>query len=91
MQRGLTKDIKVFTTELRSFPIIETFWESYPYYMEVRTPFTFVNSRLNIEEVHKGDYIVWDNQDNFRGFKKSTWNKLYGDYLKDNLTKKGDT
>lgn len=90
MQRGLTKNIAVVTTDLRAFPIIETFWEKYPFYIEVKTPLTFINSDFEIEDVFKGDYIVWEDDNSFRGMKKSTWNKLYGDYLKENISKKGE-
>mgnify|MGYP003450773785 CR=1 FL=1 len=90
MQRGLTKNIAVITTDLRAFPVIETFWEQYPFYIEVKTPITFINSDLEIEDVFKGDFIVWKGDKEFRGMKKSTWNKLYGDYLKENISKKGE-
>ena len=89
MQRGVTKNIAVVTTDLRAFPVIETFWGEFPYYIEVKSPLTFINSDFEIEDVFKGDFIVWDTK-GFRGMKKSTWNKLYGTYLKENISKKGE-
>ena len=40
---------------------------------------------LEIDDAFTGDYIVWDSEKHFKVMKASTWNKIYGDYLKGNI------
>ena len=85
MLREVTKTIGVITTDMRSYNVIETFWEKYPYYFEVKSPLTFIDGDLEIDDAFTGDYIVWDSEKHFKVMKASTWNKIYGDYLKGNI------
>ena len=71
--------------DMRSYNVIETFWEKYPYYLEVKSPLTFIDGDLEIDDAFTGDYIVWDSEKHFKVMKASTWNKIYGDYLKGNI------
>lgn len=84
MLRGVTKDVDVFITELRSFPVIETNWELYPYYYKAITPM-FVRTDGGIKFVKKGDYLVWGKGESFEIFKANDWQNLFGKFLKDNL------
>lgn len=84
MLRGVTKDVSVFITELRSLPVIETKWETYPYYYKVVSPM-FIQTDSGTKLVKKNDYLVWNENDNFEIFKSSDWQNLFGKFLKENL------
>ena len=81
MLRGLTKDLTVITTNLRSLPVIETGWDKFPYYYEATGQFSFVDYYGMPRTIYAGDYIVWDNNDRFMAKRKNVWSKLYGDFL----------
>lgn len=84
MLRGITKDVSVLVTELRSFPVIETNWETYPCYYEVISPI-IVQTSEGIKLVRRGDYLVWGKEGNFEVFKSKDWQNLFGKFLKENL------
>lgn len=84
----LTKEIAVVTTDLRAYEIIETFWEDYPFYLKVASPMTYINGFSEIDEAFTGDVIVWDKNEKFKTMKETTWNKIYGKYLKERLENK---
>lgn len=84
MLRGVTKDLCVLTTEIRSIPVIETNWEQYPYYYKVVAPM-FIHTDSGIKHLKKDDYLVWDDSGNFKIFESAIWQNLFGKFLKDNL------
>ena len=59
--------------------------------VEVKEPCTIYKFKKNgygdleIDDAFTGDYIVWDSEKHFKVMKASTWNKIYGDYLKGNI------
>lgn len=85
MERGVTKDVTIVLSQLRSIPVIETFWEEYPFYYEATGKLDFVDSYGNLRTIHKGDFIVWDKSGAFKPRRKYSWNKMYGEYLKESL------
>lgn len=63
-------------------PAIETFWEKYPLYLEVKNA-VYVNTVNGILPALKGDVIVWDADKNISIKHKATWDYLYGKFLKE--------
>lgn len=63
-------------------PAIETFWEEYPLYLEVKNA-VYVNTVNGILPALKGDVIVWDADKNISIKHKATWDYLYGKFLKE--------
>lgn len=84
MFRGVTKDVNVFTLDIRSFPVIETTWSKYPYYYEIISPMV-VKANEQMVSLVKGDYLVWDSKDNMLVFKSKDWQNAYGKFLKEKM------
>lgn len=67
-------------------PAIETFWEKYPLYLEVKSS-VYVNTVNGILPALNGDVIVWDENKNVSIKPRATWNYMYGKFLRE---KEGD-
>ena len=67
-------------------PAIETFWEKYPLYLEVKSAI-YVNTKDGILPALNGDVIVWDANKKVSIKHKATWDYMYGKFLKE---KEGD-
>lgn len=67
-------------------PAIETFWEKYPFYLEVKNS-VYVNTVNGILPALNGDVIVWDKDKNVSIKHRATWDYMYGKFLRE---KEGD-
>lgn len=81
MLRGITKDLTVVVSQIRTLPVIETGWDKFPYYYEATGQLDFVDYYGMLRTIYKGDFIVWDNEDRFMAKRKNVWSKLYGNFL----------
>lgn len=62
-------------------PAIETFWEKYPLYLEVKSA-VYVNTVNGILPALNGDVIVWDENKNVSIKPRATWDYMYGKFLR---------
>lgn len=78
--------LEIFEPTLVAVPAIETFWEKYPLYLEVKNA-VYVNTINGVLPALKGDVIVWDANKNVSIKHRATWNYMYGKFLRE---KEGD-
>ena len=71
---------------LVAVPAIETSWEKYPLYLEVKSA-VYVNTVNGVLPALKGDVIVWDENKKVSIKHKATWDYMYGKFLRE---KEGD-
>lgn len=74
--------LQILEPTLVAVPAIETFWEKYPFYLEVKDA-VYVNTVNGVLPALKGDVIVWDRNKNVSIKHKATWDYMYGKYLKE--------
>ena len=74
--------LEILEPTLVAVPAIETFWEEYPLYLEVKNA-VYVNTINGVLPALKGDVIVWDASKNISIKHKATWDYLYGKFLKE--------
>lgn len=78
--------LEIFEPTLVAVPAIETFWEKYPLYLEVKNA-VYVNTVNGVLPALKGDVIVWDENKNVSIKHRATWDYMYGKFLRE---KEGD-
>lgn len=78
--------LEILEPTLVAVPAIETFWEEYPLYLEVKNA-VYVNTVSGVLPAFKGDVIVWDENKNVSIKHRATWDYMYGKFLRE---KEGD-
>lgn len=81
MLRGITKDLTFLVSEVRSIPIIESFWEEYPIYYEFPSD-AYIVLKGKIIEVKRGNTLAWDKNGKMHFFNGTEWQNKYGKFLK---------
>lgn len=77
-----TKEIEVYEASLQRVPVIETFMEEKPFYYQTKFG-KLVKVGKSVVYLSPDDYLVWDKEGNCKIYSKATWNKIYGNFLKE--------
>lgn len=74
--------LEVLDPILMAVPAIETFWDKYPYFLEVKDTI-YVKTVKGILPAMKGNVIVWNTDGSVFLQSKSSWDFIYGKFLRD--------